>query len=232
VRPAVAQAVAAIAVAAVAAACTIAAVAGSGNSVAVVVGACAALALAAFIGFDSARRGRSGPGWLALTLLLAPIALPLFAFLAISDRSKGRAGIEAGWPAVARWCTVGAIALAAVASYLALAGMSVASFSTPTASLSGRCDNALSVALGDHKNLPSGALNSITTLGETQTPQDLLTQASRSIDSQCAAKASRRMAAAAIALAGAFGLGLIGTASGRPMKDGAQGAGRPKRRVA
>jgi hypothetical protein len=226
VKPAVSQAVAAFAVAAVGAGCTLAAVAGSGNTVAVVVGGCAVLALAAFIGFDSARRGRSGPGWLGFTLLLAPIALPVFAFLAISDRSKGRAGIEAGWPPVARWCTLGAIALAVAASYLALAGLTVASFSSPSASVSGHCDNALSIALGDRSGLPSGIGNSFTTPGEIPSSDDAFTQAANSIAAQCAAKASRRMAAAAISLAGAFGLGLIGTAAGRTVKPVAYGTRR------
>ena len=173
------------------------------------------VALAILITQDSAARGRSGWGWLAACVLLAPLALPAFVVIAVCDRLRGRRGIEARWAPAGRWYLLGALVL--VVAVLGLAGSPVrvpgASVSAPGASgnFSGSCSSALSVALGagtyGHASYwPTGA-------------PPILTTARATVAGRCSAVATDRMNASAVCLGGALLLALAGAGMNR-RRDG------------
>lgn len=167
------------------------------------------VAVGGLIVADSAARGRSGWGWLAVCVLLAPVALPAFMVVAVADRLHGRLGIESRWAPAGRWFLLAGVVLAVVAVVPAVAEMQVptVSASVPEASGSfpGSCSSALSVSLGGGpygQAWPTGA-------------PPALAAARATMAGRCSAAAADRMTASAMCLGGAVLLALAGQGMNR-----------------
>lgn len=168
-------------------------------------------AIAVLIYRDSAERGRSGWGWLAACVLAAPVAFPVFAFVAVFDRLRGRRGIESRWAPAGRWYLLAAVALGIAAVVLAASPVKVTamSVSAPGASGSfdGSCSSALAVSLGggtygSWPHWPADASPVLATARATETER-------------CSAAAAKRMIASAVCLAGVLLLALVGQGMNR-----------------
>lgn len=164
------------------------------------------VAMAVLIAWDSVERGRSGWGWLAACVLLAPLALPVFVVVAVFDRLRGRLGIESRWAPAGRWYLLAGVVLAVAAAILAVSQVQVpgVSVSVPGASgsFSGSCSSALSVSLGtgpysQFPAWPAGA-------------PPVLTAAQATEAGRCSAAAAGRLRTSAICLGGALLLALAG----------------------
>jgi hypothetical protein len=155
---------------------------------------------------DSVLRGRSGAGWLLACIFLAPLALPVFAFVAVRDRLRGRRGIESYWAPGVRWCYLAAVGMAAVALCLALTQFSAAKpylGQNPTITgFSGSCQApAIDLVLGKR---PPGV--DFFYDGQPAAQRAELDRFAQ----RCQAKAGRRMVASEVSLAGGLALALIG----------------------
>lgn len=169
------------------------------------------VAIAVLIVRDSAERGRSGWGWLAACVLLAPLAVPAFVVVAVYDRLRGRLGIESRWAPAGRWYLLASVVLAVVAPIPAVSQVHVpgVSVSVPGASgtFSGSCSSALAVSLdtGPYGRLPAWPAGAPPVLTATRA-----TEAGR-----CLAAAAHRMTASAICLGGALLLASVGQGMNR-----------------
>jgi hypothetical protein len=156
---------------------------------------------------DSQLRGRTGAGWLAACILVAPIGLTAFLVVAVRDRIRGGRGIERFWAPGVRWCYLAAVGLAALALGLAVTQFNVAKpdlgpnsgFNGP---LGGSCEHsAIGLMLGEQPNI-------VEMFGNNQpAPQRA---AWEQFAQRCTAKAGRRMVASEVSLAGGLALALIG----------------------
>ena len=180
--------------------------------------------VAAMVGYvwlivtDSARRGRSGAGWLLACIFLAPLALPVFLFHAVSDRLRGRRGIEGYWAPGVRWCYLTAIVMAGVALGLGVVQVEVARVAIPAApagqypsissgTIGRSCEgNALALSLGER---PAAVIGYPENLPAAQ--QAALNR----FEQRCVATAGRRVVAGEVALAGALAMAFVGAANGR-----------------
>ena len=179
------------------------------------------VAAAVLIVRDSGERGRSGGGWLAACVMLAPVAVPVFVVVAVVDRLRGRRGIESRWAPAGRWYLLAGVVLAVAAGAVAMSQVRVPgiSVSTPTASGSfpGRCSSALAVSLGTG---PYGHLRA----GPTGLPP-VLAAAQATEAGRCSAAAGDRMSVSAVCLGGAWLLAMAG--EGMSRRRGHRGSGRP-----
>lgn len=174
---------------------------------------CAA-AVAVIVYLDSTGRGRYGGRWVLACILIPPLAVPAFLVVAVTDRLRGRRGIETVWAPEQRWWLMAGVVLTIAAAALAVSSVQVRGASVDgqgvSGSFSGACGSALSVVTG------TGAYGAAT-LGPQ--PPPALVAAQATVSQRCSAAAGRRVGGSALCLGGAFCLALIGASVASRRRD-------------